>query len=352
MNKRTRTRNTKAPPKKPAKSNDEAFPLPCSLYLIRDQKAGTMRMRSQKDLKRLNRKLDLPGQRTWLRYEMRRIMRTTLHEDADNHQPAHQAWRYCSLLEQLWTWLEKMMVKARNPNTRNHAARTLGGLIHRLGTRSGKKWIKDSAAQSEEFRHALYPFGEGGGKPPKEDLLRWIRGEMTHLEHHWLKATKVARKVELGRFESLKAAWMDYFKSLPARRLRTDYERELCGHPLTKLDYATLTEFPLLWDAALCSLFSADWKQEKKAGKLKVKGDTSFVKRFGDTQHSEAGYYAAERYFQRWWQRKLASQIESEIAMRQIWEDRKRELTKRMGKSEMSDDDFDLALANEFLEHM
>lgn len=306
-------------------------------------------MRSEKDLERLNRKLSLPGERTWLRYEMRRIMMTSLHDDSENHQPAHQAWRYCELFDQLWEWLVTMMTKARNPNTRNQAARTLGGLIHKLGTRKGKQWIKDTAAHHEEFKHALYPFGDGGGKPPKDDLLRWIRGEMSYHEDHWLEATRIARRASEGRFTSLAAAWADYFESRP--KLLSQHERELKDHPFTKLDYAQLTDFSSLWDSALSSLFLTNWKEEKKAGKLIVIGDTSFVKRFGDKKHFEAGYFAAERHFYRWWQRKLATQIESEIAMRKFWEDRKRKLIKHMGKSKMSDDEFETALINEFLEH-
>jgi hypothetical protein len=323
------------------------FPLRCSLYLLKGQKIGTMQMQSKKELDRLNRKLDLPGEQLWLRYEMRRIIRTSLHEESGDDSPAHQAWRYCELFNQLWGWLVTMMTKARNPNTRNRAARTLGGLIHQLATRKGKKWIKDAAATNEEFKHALYPFGEGGGKPPKEDLVRWIRGEMTYEEHHWLAALKVARSVVKGRFASLEQAWANHLEW--RHNLRTVYGKELVDHPFTKLSYEQLTDFQSLWHSALSTLFAADWKEEKKAGKLNVKGDQSFVKRFGDPKFNEAGYYAAERYFERWWRVKLKSQIEAEQILEEMFTTRRQRLLKQMGKVHLTGEDATIAIANEFL---
>jgi hypothetical protein len=326
----------------------DEFPLRCSLYLLRDKKVAKMQMKSEKELRRMNEKMDLPGQRIWLRYEMRRIMRTSLLDDAAEDYPAHQAWRYCDLFKQLWDWLRKLVPDAKNPNVRNEAARVLGGLIHEIGTREGKRWIKSLSGSNDAFKDALYPFGEGGGKPPKEDLQRWVRGKMVSVEWHWLKATKVSRRVTTGRFRTLADAWTDYFDTRPSPR--SSGEKELVDHPFAKLPFAVLSDFPKLWDAALERLFRAEWNREKKAKVLKVKGEQSFVKRFGDFKHKpEAGYYATQRHFERWWRLKLLSQIESEQAMQEYWKKRKEEIKEGHSLLGIEDADLDALVVDEFL---
>jgi hypothetical protein len=305
-----------------------SFPIKGHLQLAYKE-AGIVRVKSRKELKRLDQIMDLPGQRTWLRFHMRRILKTSLHDDATAEYPEDQAWRYCDLFTQLWGWLKKIAEDAENPNTRSHAGRALGEIIHEVGTREGKRWQNALAGVNDAFKHSLQPFGKGGGKKPKPDLVRWITSKMSVWEGHWLKALKVSRRMDTGRFTTLKEAWQDYFNNLPDAL--SNVERELSDHDFTKLSYSVLSDFEKLWKSALGRLCRNKWEQEKKAGTLRVKGDISFMKRFGGDDGKEAGCYLAEMHFDRFWMPKLRSQIKTDRVMRGYWNKRKHEIAEKRG---------------------
>lgn len=326
-----------------------SFPIKGHLQLAYKE-AGIVRVKSRKELKRLDQIMDLPGQRTWLRFHMRRILKTSLHDDATAEYPEDQAWRYCDLFTQLWGWLKKIAEDAENPNTRSHAGRALGEIIHEVGTREGKRWQNALAGVNDAFKHSLQPFGKGGGKKPKPDLVRWITSKMSVWEGHWLKALKVSRRMDTGRFTTLKEAWQDYFNNLPDAL--SNVERELSDHDFTKLPYSVLSDFEKLWKSALGRLCRNKWEQEKKAGTLRVKGDRSFMKRFGDDDDKEAGCYLAEMHFDRFWMPKLRSQIKTDRVMRGYWNKRKHEIAEKQGDRLFGNAEIDSLVINEFLKGM
>ncbi|MBL9115455.1 MAG: hypothetical protein JNJ83_10655 [Verrucomicrobiaceae bacterium] len=243
-----------------------------------------------------------------------------------------------------------MIEHAQNPNTRNQAARTLGRIIHELGTREGVRWKQNLIDSNEEFKNAVFPYGPGGGKPPKDDLIRWVRAEMTSLERLWLIAAKVAHRVSIGTFRTLRASWEYYLQGRP--RQLSHHERELSNHPFAQLDFAALSDFRLLWDSALCQLFKAKWNREKKNRELDIQGEKSFPKRFGDQNHPEAGYFAAERHFNRWWRTKLESAIRTEKLIRERHTARQRELMNRPPESRSIDEEVELAEIQALIEEV
>ncbi len=353
----------KKPRAKPAKAFKNAragmdeesasFPINGHLHLAYKQ-AGLVRVKSEKDLKRLNQIMDLPGQRTWLRFHMRRILKTSLHDDATAGFPEQKAWRYCDLFTQLWEWLKKIAEYAENPNARSHAGRALGAIIHEVGTREGKRWQTKLAADNKAFDYSRQPFGKGG-KKPKSDLVSWVTGQMIALEGLWLRATKVSGRVETGQWRTLNEAWQDYFNNLPD--VLSNVERALSDHDFTRLPFSVLSDFDKLWESALGKLFHGRWKQEKKAGTLRVKGEKSFPKRFGNLKHFkdgdlEAGYWAARLHFERHWLPKLSSQIETEKVMRKYWEKRKHRIAGNQGKHLFGSAEMDSLVIDEFLKDL
>lgn len=262
-----------------------------------------MQMRSKKDLRRLNEFMELPGHPKWLRYNMREIMRATLHEDSEKGHPSHKAWLYGELFTQLWTWLRKLAASAENPNVRSDAGRVLGKVIHEIGTTQGALWIEELSKTNEEFQDSLVPFpSRKGGKPPKEDLVRWVGGQMIRLEWHWTEAMEVAWLVKSGRYSTLKEGWSAL--SEQKGRSRPAWKREIEGHPFTLLEFHQLEKFSSLWSAALEEIFRSAWQDQKTNGSLPVKGERNFIKRFGTVKNKEAGLHLAERHFHQRWTRR------------------------------------------------
>jgi hypothetical protein len=56
---------------------------------------------------------------------------------------------------------------------------------------------------------------------------------------------------------------------------------QVCDHPFSKVPYASLTQFALLWDWALKQVLSGLWKEHREKGDLRVKGERNFEKRCG-----------------------------------------------------------------------